>query len=268
MLNARGWFLIGTVIIFFFASIPCAVLSLYTLCAKKNYNDGILTLDLAPLNISEKSIPQEITIPPDFLTVDRESKEITKTLHSAGKTRRDASSVLTTIKSGLHDMIPRSFSLGTNGYCVGYNNRKDCRALPADFSKIAEIRQSEKARSFDKLLKESTDGNIRGFLILALIMIPILAILLAWSMSKLRMTYNILGVQVPIVTIARTLSASVLLISFLFPTVILYSLLAAARQLPFKLERGGVGGYCLGALCCALVMVASATLAPVLFSRM
>ncbi|EEP80953.1 predicted protein [Uncinocarpus reesii 1704] len=81
--------------------------------------------------------------------------------------------------------------------------------------------------------------------------IPILGFLFASSFLKFEYTYRIHNVSVSILAVARVFFACILFVSFLAPNILLYSLLSAARRIPFKLEEGQVATHCQGALWCA-----------------
>src|SRR4051794_4038545 len=37
---------------------------------------------------------------------------------------------------GIKELIPRNFSLGTKQFCIGFNNRTECKNLPLKISKV------------------------------------------------------------------------------------------------------------------------------------
>ncbi|PGG99134.1 hypothetical protein AJ80_09398 [Polytolypa hystricis UAMH7299] len=159
------------------------------LCNHKNHNNSILNPDFTPSDFVCKKLrqqkeytPRVITIPElDIFIADPEvvSKGSAKATTAAGQAHSEAPSALRAVQTSVNDTVPRNFSLG-----IG-----------------AGVDHSTKIRIFEKALATITVSTIRGFLILGLVMVPILALLLARPMSKLKMTHHVRGIQIPLVGI-------------------------------------------------------------------
>ncbi|OJD10585.1 hypothetical protein AJ78_08445 [Emergomyces pasteurianus Ep9510] len=260
MFKRKGWLCIGAISTFLLAAILCAVFSLQAICKRENRDSGILTIHFSGIDPRAGPLANGLGVPtpadPVFSNV-------------AGDAHNAASDALAAAGTAIEDAVPKNLSLGTERYCVGYSDRKECNNLPATISRfLPKSVVSRKARkkapeSFEKYLAKITPGNIQGFLVVGLVAVPTLAILLALSLWKPRDRYRIWGILVR-PEILHMLASAILFISFLVPTVLLSTLLSKSHQLPLKVDRGVVSGYCLVGLCAAAVMIGCIVVAPVI----
>jgi hypothetical protein len=163
-------------------------------------------------------------------------------------------------------MIPRNCSLGTKQFCVGFDNRTDCSNLPLNLSKIVPEAVAtfvgDKVQALQPLpgiLTKVTVANIQDCMILGLVLMLVMTISLCFAGCLSR-----LGIRIGMVIIF--MAGLICCLPFVIPTVILFAVQSKIDNLPSSIEvqKGNVSNYCLGALCCGVVMTLLASLSPIL----
>ena len=118
----------------------------------------------------------------------------------------------------------------------------------------------------DNALTRVTSANITYCLIPGLFLVVILSLIYFSSTFELPSYFEarLQALSIRLKRILRALYCLVCCIPFLIPTIVLQILLFKTKHLPdhIKAERGEVSGYCLGALCCVVVMVLLTLFAP------
>ena len=195
----------------------------------------------------------------------------------------------------MEEYIPKNCSLGTAEFCVGYKHKITCKKLPLSLSDLVpDIAQhlpdgvqvlpdilekplqdlvqefqkklQEKLQPLERTLKKVTTPFVQKCLVAGLVLFVIIAILFACAIISglfnissvlLRLT---IGLRVVVVL------GLVCCILLFIPTIVLGLFQAKAKALPswVEVEKGQVGGLCVGALCCAVVMTFLATITPII----
>lgn len=168
-------------------------------------------------------------------------------------------------------LIPRNCSLGTKQFCVGFNDYINCTNLPLNLSSIVPETvlsfvgdQVEALQPLEGMLTKVTPANMQGCLILGLV--PVFAMAALFVSSVFGRLFCVaccllrLGILTKIITFI--ILGLLCCVPFLVPTVILYDVQSKLQNLQTSIivEKGDVSGYCLGALCCAVVMMLLATI--------
>lgn len=116
---------------------------------------------------------------------------------------------------------------------------------------------SETFKSLDSRLDQVKPDSLRALLIMGLIAAIILAGLLFCSAWGLKGVLFVRRWRVAVLTGLQIMFALICFLMLLVPTVILHLLSTVVDQLPsfIRPEAGGVFDDCLGACCCASVML-------------
>jgi hypothetical protein len=171
-----------------------------------------------------------------------------------------AKAAATAIPDAIKKSISRNFSLGTKRFCMRFSDRTECKDLLLKISNVipeavAEIIGDQvEELHLEQISAKITSTNIQNCLILGLVLMAIMAIIFACSIfSGLSRLFCFGGV----------VSGFLCFVFFLVPVVILHIVLAKANDLlpsSIGIRKGEVIGYCLGTVCCAVVMVLTAIL--------
>jgi hypothetical protein len=171
--------------------------------------------------------------------------------------------------------LPKNVSLGTQKLCVGFANDINCTPLPLKISdllpkKVEDLPDPVKNGIHDQvnLLQPfvtalTNVAHIQLGLILGLVLMLLFAILFI-SLILNRRIVRILSRQ------SRILVHVTLGVICCFPllaaVVILVILRKATSYFPLWVEvkHGEVGGLCIGALCCAIVLIVISAILPAL----
>jgi hypothetical protein len=160
-------------------------------------------------------------------------------------------------------MIPRNCSLGTKQFCVGFENRTECNNLPLNLSNIVPEAvvnfvgdQVQALQPLPEILAKVTVTNIQDCLILGLVLMLVMSIILYFALR--------LSIRIGMVIIF--VAGLTCCVPFFIPTVVLFAVQSKIESLPSSIEvqKGGVSNYCLGVLCCGVVMTLLATFSPIL----
>jgi hypothetical protein len=185
-----------------------------------------------------------------------------------------ASAVATAIPGA--DTIPRSLSLGTEQFCVGFSNRVECNDLPVNTSKFLPTAltsavgdQLKPFHQLDGTLAKLSPEYIKDSFILGLAATVVLTI--AFLCSIFGQDYGPVPPQRDSSLFAM-LSLGIGLVcfvSFFVPTIILYTLYSKSKELPsnFEVSKGHVAGYCWGALFSAVLMTVLSTFTSTFIER-
>lgn len=189
--------------------------------------------------------------------------------------------------------IPKNFSLGTKEFCVGIGPNITCHDLPLILSGLVpEIAQNlsdsiqilpdtleksvqdqltklqeklqEKLQPLERTLKIVTTPYIRYCLVAGLVFLAVIAIVLACAVfSGLFSIMSILAKLTVGLRVVMVLGLICCVLLFI-PTVIVQLFEANTKKLPsgIRVEKGEVGGLCIGALCCAVVMTILTMIVP------
>jgi hypothetical protein len=202
-------------------------------------------------------------IPPVTTEVLSVTSNAATAVSSVASQLQSVASVVATAVPGADAMAPRNISLGTKQFCVGFSNRLECNDLPVNISEILPQALTgpigELIKDFhrlDGILSRLSPEYIRDSFIVGLATTAVTAVLFICS---------IFGQHFGIVSHQEDLSLIIMLrlaipviccISFLVPTVIIYTLYSESERLQssIRVNRGDVGGYCWGAFFSAVVM--------------
>ena len=177
------------------------------------------------------------------------------------------------VQSSINNVVPKNCSLGTENYTIAFNDHVDYRSLPLNLTNILPEAftkilgdQLKKLQAVDNALTQVSSANIQYCLIPGLVLIVFLSLIFFSSMFKLPSYFEarLQALSNQLKGILRVLYCLACCIPFLIPAVVLQILLFKTKHLPdhIKAERGEVSGYCLGALCCVVVMVLLTFFAP------
>jgi hypothetical protein len=193
----------------------------------------------------------------------------------------------------IEEYIPKNCSLGTKEFCVGIGHNITCKKLPLSLSDLVpDIAQNlsdyvqilpdtlekplqdqikrvqeklqEKLQPLERTLTKVTTPYIQYCLVAGLVLLVIIAILLACAVfSGLFSITSILARLIIGLRVVMVLG-SICCIFLFIPTVILGLFQAKTEALPswIEVEKGEVGGLCIGALCCAVVMTFLTAITP------
>jgi hypothetical protein len=164
------------------------------------------------------------------------------------------------------EMIPRNCSLGTKQFCVGFDNRTECNNLPLNLSNIVPEAvatfvgdQVQALQPLPEILAKVTVANIQDCLILGLVLMLVMPIILCFA-------HYLLGLSIRIGMVIIFVAGLTCCVPFFIPTVVLFAVQSKIENLPsiIEVQKGDVSNYCLGVLCCGVVMTLLATLSPIL----
>jgi hypothetical protein len=170
------------------------------------------------------------------------------------------------VASAVATAIPRAdakFSLGTKQFCVGFSNRMECNNLPVNTSKIlpkavmsAVGDQIEDFHRLDGVLARLGPEYIRDSFIFGLATTVVMALVFICSIFGQHFGLVPRQQDLPLVLMFGLVIGLICCVSFLIPTVIIYTLYSKSKGLQsnIKVNRGDVGGYCWGAFFSAIVM--------------
>lgn len=193
----------------------------------------------------------------------------------------------------IENYIPKNCSLGTKEFCVGYRHNITCKRLPLNLSdlmpdivqslpddvqvlpdtlekplqdKVKEFQEKfeEKLQPLERTLTKVTTPYVQNCLVAGLVLLVIIALLLACAIfSGLFSIASILQRLVVGLRVVIVLGLICCVLLFI-PTVILGLFQAKTKALPSwaEVEKGEVGGLCIGALCGAVVMTFLTTITP------
>lgn len=182
---------------------------------------------------------------------------------SAASHAKSVASTVATAISGADGIIPRNLSLGTEQFCVGFSNRMECGNLPVNTSKILPKAltstvgdQIEDFHRLDGILARLSPEYIRDPLIFGLGTAMVIAVVFVCSLFGPHFGLVLHQQDLSLVLILRLVIGLICCLSFLLPTVIVYTLYSNSKRLQsnIKMDRGDVGGYCLMAFFSAIVM--------------
>jgi hypothetical protein len=196
-------------------------------------------------------------VPTQVLSV---TSDAATAVSSVASQLQSVASVVATAVPGADAIVPRNISLGTKQFCVGFSNRLECNDLPVNASEILPQALTspvaELIKDFhrlDGILSKLSPGYIRDSFIVGLATTTVTAVLFVCSIFGQHF-----GI-VPHLSLIIMLRLAILVIccvSFLIPTVIVYTLYSESEKLQsgIKVNRGHVGGYCLWGFLSAVVM--------------
>ncbi|KAF2788130.1 hypothetical protein K505DRAFT_256214, partial [Melanomma pulvis-pyrius CBS 109.77] len=171
--------------------------------------------------------------------------------------------------------IPKNCSLGTKEFCVGVGHNITCKNLPLslsdlvpdiaqNLSDVVQEKLQEKLQPLERTLTKVTTPYIQYCLVAALVLLVIIAILFACAVfSGLFSITSILARLTIGLRVVMVLGLICCVLLFI-PTIILRLFQAKTKALPSGIEeeKGEVGGLCIGALCCAVVITILTAITP------
>jgi hypothetical protein len=283
---------VGVSFAFLAAAACCAVISFHVLFNNHDKKAGIITFNVRRFSISLRSVAVSLLVlirqfnfanvhqpasplvslraasgrgitppvPTEFLSV---TSDAATAVSSVVSQLQSVASVAATAIPSADAIVPRNISFGTKQFCVGFSNRLECNDLPVNTSKILPQALTstvgaliEDFHRLDGTLSRLSIGYIRDSFIVGLATATFTAVVFVCS------TF---GQYFGIVPHLQDLSLMIMLklaipviccVSFLIPTVIVYTLYSKSEglQSSIKVNKGDVGGYCLGGFFSAVVM--------------
>lgn len=174
----------------------------------------------------------------------------------------------------------RTSHLAPKKFCVGFVDNITCKGLPLNLSDLLPDAMEDLPRPFEDAIRDEVDNLqtianallnimfIRILLIVGLVLVLIFAFLFIVSLFS-RMLF-IVGILVRLSYRSRILVHAILgLVSCLLLVVVAVVLLVFRQKtssLPswVEVKHGEVGGLCLGAICCAIVLTFTTAISPAL----
>ena len=186
-------------------------------------------------------------------------------VQSAAGTVETAASDIDAIKA----LIPRNYSLGIKQFLVGFGNHTKCNDLPLNISDIIPedianfvSDEIQVLQPLEGILAKVTPANIQDCLILGLELMLVMAVLFVCLIFSRLLAFANFFVRLATCLVFGLLC----FISFLIPTIILYYVQSKIQDLgsSIEVEKGNVENLCVGALCCAVVMMVLTVIASVI----
>lgn len=163
--------------------------------------------------------------------------------------------------------------LDTKQFCISFDTYINCYNLLLNLSIIISetvtsfvSNQAYTLQQLEEILKEVTPTNIQDCLIFGLVLILVVATIFVSSLFG--QVFCLASFLLRLDTLTRMticlISGLACCILFLVPTIALYTAQLEMQKLrsSIEIEKGSVSSYCLGALCCTIVMMLLATIAP------
>ena len=291
MLNRRTWLKLGASFAFLTAATYCVVVSFQVLCNKHDEKAGIITFNVRDIffcdsgavsllifilqfNFANVHLPDNPLV---FLravsgrdiipVVPSEARSVASgvatAVSSVTSQAKSVASAVTTVIPDADAIIPQNLSLGTKQFCVGFSNRIECNKLPVNTSEIlpkalmsAVGDQVEDFHRLDGILTILSPEYIKDSFIFGLVATTVMAIMFVCSIFGQHFRLVRYQQDLPLLLILRLMVGLICCVSFLIPTIILYTLYSKSKGLPsnIKVNEGDVGGYCLGAFFSAIFM--------------
>ena len=176
---------------------------------------------------------------------------------------QSVASVVATAVPGADAIVPRNISLGTKQFCVGFSNRLECNDLPVNTSEILPQALTSPVAELvgdfhrlDGILSKLSPGYLMDSFIVGLATTTVTAVLFVCSIFGQNFGIVPLREYLSLIIILRLAISVICCVSFLIPTVIVYTLYSESEKLQssIKVNRGHVGGYCLWGFFSAMVM--------------
>lgn len=250
------------------------------LCVQGTSTSGILTLLVTSIHhhylpfsnefqFDSTAIPSRAVILPGpnlgssiVQSIQSKAPSITSgALSVASDTPTAVSSAITTTGSDLGSMIPKSCTIGTKYFCVGYaEGNHSYSALPLNVSGLishalpasGNYQITSSLLRLDEALEYITPKTIQDFLIIGIISTLIFGIIFLYALW--REAGSILYFWgLPLETLIGVPGTLICFFIFFIPTITLCMFLSKIQHLPFNItaERGDLNGRCLTILYCA-----------------
>ena len=263
------WLAIIELLIFTSSGVFIVVYGTAALCMPDTKTAGVLKLivDISPLfystvliYVDKSQFNSPLTLSPPALGASRGNVQSLQS--EAPITTTIASNVI-----GEADEVelnaPENCTIGTKYFCLWYANNVTCSRLPLNVSDLlsralpfSSNYQLSSLNPFDQKLKYVSFGTIEGPLVLGITSTVILITVLQYTFWKGESVSAHLFWGVPQEIVLLYMGNSVCIVSFLFPTIILWSLYSKTGYLPSNIttETGRLLRNCIPIFCFAVAM--------------